>query len=151
MSIMNPMATGIFFDEETVKKFWQAVDSLKFERLDSVQKVIFCGVNRKPALSDIHEEWLGREVTVQVIGYGRNDAYEVFRCQFYPTGDFSFDTFLRKVETPVILVSKAGGTRSSLDGITCWGVESPFFMKGKYGVLTRKGDVAVGEKTEEKK
>lgn len=148
MSIMNPMATGIFFDERNLKKIEQAIEKLNFPRLNEKQNVIFLGVNRNPSLSDIHEEWIGREVLLCVIGYGRNDHLEAFRAQFYPTKDDKFDAFLRKTDPPAIIISKNG--QGDISDVSFWGLESPFFVRGKYGVLTTKGEVSVGEQKEDK-
>lgn len=155
MSIMNPVATGIFFDSESLVKYRNVIDSMNFPRLEEEQQVIFAGVNRHPGLSDIHEEWIGKDVMVQVIGYGRDQYFEAFRCQIYPTGDKTFDEFLKvKGAVPSIIISKSNRRvqGANVDNVVFWGLGMPFFLHGKYGVLTKKGEVSIGtnEKEEEK-
>lgn len=149
MSILNPVATGIFFDEDSVSKYLKAVDNLNFIRLESEQKVIFSMINSRPELgADLHEEWLGRDVKVRVIGYGRDALYEAFRVQFYPTEDHIFDEYLRRVKLPVILISKSNKKvrGASVSSLKFWPLLEPFFLTGKYGVLTKNGDVSIGVK-----
>lgn len=148
----NYRYVGLVFSGEGRMKLEQAIAKLPFKRLENPvgEFVLFipgtCFIENRA--KNVHEELFGSEVTVQVIGYGRSEEAEAFRCEFLYTGYHpEFDDILRRVEIPHITISlgKEGRDRNSAS-LAFRPISEPFFITGKYQGFNTLKEITGGDK-----
>lgn len=141
-------STGVFFDDEVIAEFKKQVGRLPYSREGVESEMIFVPINLSPGPNDIHEEWFGTDVNVEVVGYGKIPGLEAFTVRFYPTFNNELNKILKgihEVGKAVMIISCTYEGIGRINDLPFWAISEPFFLAGKYGAVMRKnGAVTTG-------
>ena len=135
--------SGLIFDKATQKELreFAGKQSLGVEFANLHIRDQFC-----PAISAIHEEFLGKTATVMVIAYGRDHKHEVAFLDAYDSDDISLQKHLENLNVKAMTLSASIGERAVedtyFDKVRCQKYAlPPFQIKGKYGIYCKDGTV----------
>lgn len=126
---------NIVFDENNKLKLEEKIFELNFNRLDGGLEEPIIKLSSITPIKELVDKYDGKDITVYIVGYGRDDNYEAFSAMLYPT-----DSFTSRFESPKILISKS--TRktykgASINSLKFWPLMEPFVIDGKLEITAK--------------
>ena len=128
---------GCFFD---VDRLWAAVEPIAPRRLERPIRAPHVTFVYRP--EQVNTRLFGREVTVQVIGYGNDGRNEGLQVEVL-TGDPELQTLARRIPVPHITLSVSHEGRPVDTARIAFSPVEPFRLTGRFGGYRPDGTVAL--------